>query len=27
VVEAADEIFACGEVDAGFAADGGVDLR
>ena len=26
VVEAADEVFACGEVDAGFAADGGVDL-
>ena len=26
VVEAADEIFSCGEVDAGFAADGGVDL-
>jgi hypothetical protein len=26
-VEAADEIFSCCEVDAGFAADGGVDLR
>ncbi len=25
-VERADEIFAFGEVDAGFAADGGVDL-
>ena len=27
VVEAADEVFAGGEVDAGFAADGAVDLR
>ncbi len=26
VVEAAGEVFACEEVDAGFAADGGVDL-
>ena len=27
VVEAADEIFSGQEIDAGFAADGGVDLR
>ena len=27
MVEAADEIFPGGEVDSGFAADGGVDLR
>src|SRR6202044_1105953 len=27
MVEAADEIFSGGEVDAGFAADGRVDLR
>jgi len=27
MVEAADEIFSCGEIDSGFSADGGVDLR